>query len=64
MKDIGYRMDYEYDHDSDKSFSGQSYFHDGLINKTLNQPDGKGFEREIINRLDCWRKLRNKKKNN
>ena len=33
MKDIGYGMDYEYDHDSDKGFSGQSYFPDGLINK-------------------------------
>ena len=64
MRDIGYGMDYEYDHDSDKGFSGQSYFPDGLINEALCQSDGKGFEREIIKRLDYWRKLRNKKKNN
>ena len=34
MRDIGYGMDYEYDHDSDKGFSGQSYFSDGLTNTT------------------------------
>ena len=64
MKDIGYGVNYEYDHDSYKGFSGQSYFSDGLRNETLYQPDGKGFEREIIKRLDYWRKLRNKTNHN
>jgi putative ATPase len=64
MKDIGYGVGYEYDHDSDNGFSGQNYFPDGITNKTLYQPEGRGFEKEIVKQLNYWKKLRNKTSNN
>ena len=35
-----------------------------VTNKTLYQPDGRGFENEIVKRLNYWKKLRNKKSSN
>ena len=64
MKDIGYGVGYEYDHDSGNGLSGQNYFPEGITNKTLYQPDGRGFENEIVKRLNYWKKLRNKKSSN
>jgi putative ATPase len=61
MKDIGYGIGYEYDHDNHNEFSGQNYFPDGVTNKILYEPDGRGFEKEIVKRLNYWEKLGNKK---
>ena len=61
MKDIGYGVGYQYDHDSDDGFSGQNYFPDGVRQQSLYRPDGKGFENEIVKRLDHWRKIRKEK---
>lgn len=58
MKDIGYGADYEYDHDTKESFSGQDYFPDGMARQTFYDPPDRGFEREIRRRLDYWQKLR------
>jgi putative ATPase len=61
MKDIGHGADYQYDHDSDDGFSGQNYFPDGVRQQSLYRPDGKGFENEIVKRLNHWRKIRKEK---
>ena len=62
MKDIGYGKGYEYDHNAADGFSGQNYFPDGMAREEFYQPVERGFEREIVKRLDYWKKLRDKKK--
>jgi putative ATPase len=61
MKEVGYGKDYAYDHNEEDGFSGQNYFPDGLERQRYYQPFERGFEREIIKRLDYWQKLREKK---
>jgi putative ATPase len=61
MKEVGYGKDYAYDHNEKDGFSGQNYFPDGLERQRYYQPFERGFEREIIKRLDYWQKLREKK---
>jgi putative ATPase len=62
MKEIGYGSGYEYDHNSADGFSGQNYFPDGMAREEYYQPVERGFEREIVKRLDYWKKLREKKR--
>ena len=61
MKSLGYGDDYAYDHDAEDGFSGQNYFPDGMPRTRLYRPAGKGFEREIVKRLEYWDKLRQEK---
>ncbi len=61
MKDIGYGDGYVYDPDTKDGFSGQNYFPDEMPRTSYYQPAEAGFEREIIKRLDYWKKLREKK---
>ena len=61
MKDLGYGKDYAYDHDTDEGFSGQNYFPDDMPREEYYQPVERGFEREILKRLDYWKNLRAKK---
>ena len=61
MKDIGYGKDYAYDHNVEDGFSGQNYFPEGMAREQFYSPVERGFEREIIKRLDYWEKLREKK---
>jgi len=58
MKELGYGDGYAYDHDMKDGFSGQDYFPDEIQRTRLYNPDGKGFEREIVKRLKYWDKLR------
>lgn len=58
MKDLGYGRDYVYDHNADKAFSGQNYFPDGMDRQRFYRPAERGFEREIVRRLDYWARLR------
>ena len=62
MKDIGYGKGYEYDHNTEDGFSGQNYFPDGMARQEFYQPVERGFEREILKRLEYWKKLREKKR--
>jgi putative ATPase len=62
MKEIGYGKGYEYDHNAADGFSGQNYFPDGMAREEFYQPVERGFEREIVKRLDYWKKLRDKKR--
>jgi putative ATPase len=61
MKNEGYGKDYRYDHDVEDGFSGQNYFPDKTPRTKIYNPVERGFEREIIKRLDYWEKLRAKK---
>ncbi len=61
MKSLGYSAGYQYDHDTEEGFSGQSHFPDGLPHRTLYEPVDRGFEREIRKRLDYWERLRRKR---
>ena len=58
MSELGYGDGYAYDHDSKDGFSGQNYFPDEIQRSQLYNPDGKGFEREVLKRLEYWNKLR------
>ncbi|MBR2426608.1 MAG: replication-associated recombination protein A [Lentisphaeria bacterium] len=58
MKQLGYGKGYQYDHDTKDGFSGQNYFPDEMPRRKLYHPVERGFEREIIKRLDYWEKLR------
>ncbi|MGD8327331.1 MAG: replication-associated recombination protein A, partial [Sphingomonadales bacterium] len=58
MKDLDYGADYAYDHDTEHGFSGQDYFPEELGRQKLYKPVERGFEREIIKRLDYWSGLR------
>ncbi len=61
MQDIGYGKDYDYDHNAEDAFSGQNYFPDDMKRRHYYQPAERGFEREIVKRLEYWQKLREKK---
>ncbi len=58
MKDLGYGKGYEYDHDAEGGFSGQSYFPDEMERRVFYDPGGAGHEAPIKERLDKWRALR------
>jgi putative ATPase len=61
MKQMGYSAGYAYDHDAEDGFSGQNYFPDGMERQTFYRPVERGFEREIVKRLDYWQKLRSRR---
>ena len=61
MRDLNYGKGYIYDHDTKNAFSGQEYFPDEMVKKgrpKYYEPNERGFEREIIKRLEYWEKLR------
>ncbi len=60
MKDLGYAAGYAYDPDTPEGFSGQDYFPEGIGRETYYDPKPVGFEREVVKRLDYWRKLRDR----
>ena len=61
MKDLGHGAGYEYDHDAEDGFSGQSYFPDGMDRESYYAPVERGFEHELKKRLDYFEKLRAKR---
>ena len=61
MKQEGYGSGYAYDHHEAEAFSGQNYFPDGMARQSFYAPTGRGFERDIKERLDRWAELRAKK---
>ena len=58
MGELGYGAGYAYDHDLADGFSGQNYFPDGMPRQVYYTPVERGFEREIVKRLDWWAKKR------
>ncbi len=61
MQEQGYGQEYIYDHDTLEGFSGQNYFPTKIARKQYYQPTQRGYEKEIMKRLDYWQKLRQKK---
>ena len=58
MKDIGYGKDYAYDHEAEDGFSGADYWPEGMEPQTYYRPVERGFEREVLKRLEWWEKQR------
>lgn len=61
MKQLGYGKGYMYDHDTPEGFSGQNYFPDGIERQEFYRPIERGFEREMLKRIDYFAKLRAQK---
>jgi len=62
MQELGYSKGYDYDHNAEDAFSGQNYFPDDMAREEYYQPVERGFERDILKRLEYWEKLRAKRK--
>jgi putative ATPase len=62
MKELGYGAGYAYDHDEEDGFSGQNYFPDGMERESFYRPVERGFERDIVKRLEYWEKLRDQRR--
>jgi putative ATPase len=60
MKSQGYGKGYIYDHDTPHGFSGQDYFPPDLKKEKLYEPVERGFEREMIKRIDYFEQIRKK----
>ncbi len=58
MKELGYCSAYSYHHDAEEGFSGQDYFPDEMERQNFYQPEGRGREAQIKERLEHWAKLR------
>ena len=58
MKDIGYGRDYAYDHDAPDGFSGANYWPEGMEARTWYRPVERGFEREVLRRMEWWDRKR------
>jgi putative ATPase len=58
MKDIGYGAGYAYDHEAEDGFSGADYWPEGMGAEEYYRPVERGFEREVLKRLDYWDKKR------
>jgi putative ATPase len=58
MKDIGYGKDYAYDHEAEDGFSGANYWPDEMQPQAYYRPVERGFEREVLKRLEWWDRKR------
>ncbi|NLR71922.1 replication-associated recombination protein A [Novosphingobium sp. ERN07] len=58
MKDIGYGKGYAYDHDAEDGFSGANYWPEGMAPQSYYAPVERGFEREVMKRLEWWDRKR------
>ncbi|MFO1254396.1 MAG: replication-associated recombination protein A [Sphingomonadaceae bacterium] len=58
MKDIGYGQGYAYDHEAEHGFSGADYWPEGMEPQTYYRPVERGFEREVLKRLEWWDRKR------
>lgn len=62
MKDLGYGDGYIYPHEDTEAVVAQEYFPEEIAGRRYYEPVERGFEREMIKRLEYWRRLRDKKK--
>jgi len=62
MKDIGYGKDYAYDHDTEEGFSGADYWPEEMEPQAYYQPVERGFERQVIERMEWWDKKRRERR--
>ena len=64
MKDIGYGSGYAYDHEAEDGFSGADYWPEGMTAQTFYRPAPRGFERQVIERIEWWDKRRREVRGN
>jgi putative ATPase len=62
MRDLGYGRGYRYAHDHEDAYVPQEYLPDGLRTRRFYQPSGRGYEKQIRQRLEKWRALARKAK--
>ena len=62
LKDQGYGQGYDYDHDAEDGFSGQEYFPDNVTRESYYHPVERGFERDLLKRIQYFNTLRIKRK--
>jgi putative ATPase len=60
MRSEGYGAGYVYDHSTEEGVSGQNYFPDELERQQFYRPRGRGYEAQIVARLDAWAEIRGK----
>ncbi|MEI8172221.1 MAG: replication-associated recombination protein A [Deltaproteobacteria bacterium] len=60
MKDLDYGRDYQYAHDFEDAYVPQEYLPEKLKGQAFYTPTNRGYEKIIRERLDQWRKLREK----
>ena len=58
MKEIGHGEGYAYDHDAPDGFSGADYWPEGMEPQAYYRPVQRGFERQVIERIEWWEKQR------
>jgi putative ATPase len=62
MKELEYGKDYKYAHDYQDAFVPQEYFPDKLQGRVLYSPTDAGYEKIIRERVEEWRRRKNKAK--
>jgi putative ATPase len=62
MKELGYGKDYKYAHDYKNAYVPQQYLPDQLKGRRFYSPTGRGYEKNIKQRLDQWRSLIDRQK--
>jgi putative ATPase len=60
MKDLGYGKDYKYAHNYQDAFVAQDYLPEELKGRSFYAPTGRGYEKIVKQRLDKWKKLKNR----
>ena len=61
MKDLGYGADYVYAHDTADGIAAMTCLPDELADREFYRPRGKGWERELLDRMDriaAWHRER------
>ncbi len=58
MKEVGYGRDYKYAHDYRDAFVAQHYLPEKLQGSFFYAPPERGYEKQIKQRLDRWRRQR------
>ena len=62
MKELDYGKDYKYAHNYKDAFVPQDYLPEKLKGHVFYRPSGRGYEKIVKDRLDKWRKLKEKQK--
>jgi putative ATPase len=58
MKDLGYGKNYRYAHNYEGGFTPQQYLPDKLRGNIYYHPTDRGYEKDIKQRLERWRRLK------
>ncbi len=62
MKELGYGKEYQYPHDAPGGYVPEEYLPQELRGQVFYRPSDRGGEREIRERMEGWRKIKNARK--